>query len=304
MTEILVTGASGFVGSRLFRTLVADGHSVTGTFATHEARIPTVKGHAQCVQLDLEDDASIERAFRASWPEVVVHTAAMSELRACESDPDRAQRVNVAASEKLARIAAAFGSRFILLSTDQVFDGARGNYSENDEPSPIHVYGRTKLDAEVAVRRAHPAALVLRLALVYGASPSGTRTPNEQVVTQIRSGGRPKLFSDEFRSPVLVDDVVRAIVELLTDKTTTLLHLGGPDRIARVEFGRQVAAAYGLDPGAIDAVRLADSDLVPKRPPDLSFDTGRARSCLRYPPRSVAEGIAALVAGTAGAEPG
>jgi dTDP-4-dehydrorhamnose reductase len=159
LTEILVTGASGFVGSRLFAALAADGHSVTGTFSAHEARIPSVKGHVQHVALDLTDDASIERAFRASWPEVIVHTAAMSELRACEAEPERAARVNVAASEKLARMAAAFGARMILLSTDQVFDGARGNYAENDESSPIHVYGRTKLDAEHAVRRAHPAAL-------------------------------------------------------------------------------------------------------------------------------------------------
>ncbi len=295
MTEILVTGASGFVGSRLFAALAADGHSVTGTFSAHEARIPSVKGHVQHVALDLTDDASIERAFRASWPEVIVHTAAMSELRACEAEPERAARVNVAASEKLARMAAAFGARMILLSTDQVFDGARGNYAENDESSPIHVYGRTKLDAEHAVRRAHPAALVLRLALVYGISPSGTRTPNEHVVTQIRSGGRPKLFTDEYRSPVLVDDVVRAIVELLTDKSTTMLHLGGPDRVSRFEFGRAIAAAFGLDVAAIEAVRLADSDAVPKRPPDLSFDTGRARSCLRHPPRSIAEALETIV---------
>lgn len=302
MTEILVTGASGFVGSRVFRALAADGHSVTGTFATQEQRVPTVKGHTQSVALDLTDDASIEKAFRASWPEVIVHTAAMSELRACEAEPERAQRVNVAASEKLARMAAAFGARFILLSTDQVFDGARGNYGENDEPGPIHVYGRTKLDAEIAVRRAHPAALVLRLALVYGISPSGARTPNEQIVATLRSGGRAKLFRDEFRSPILVDDVVRAILELLTDKSTTLLHLGGPDRIARDAFGTAVATAFGLDPAGIDAVSLADSDLVPKRPPDLSFDTGRARSCLRHPPRSVAEGLDFLVRAASSAE--
>jgi dTDP-4-dehydrorhamnose reductase len=295
MVHVLVTGASGLVGSHVAARLAAAGHEVTGTFREHEDRIPAGPGPLRGVALDLGDEASCEAAFRAAWPEAVVHCAALSDLKRCEADPDLANAVNVAGTAKLARMAATLGARFLFLSTDQVFDGAQGNYAETAEAAPIHAYGRSKLEAERLVRRCHPSAAILRLALVFGSSPSGDRSASEQVARALAGGAPCRLFTDEFRSPVFVDDVAALIEEALLDRDVGLLHVAGPECVSRYEFGLRVAAAYGLDAARIEPIAHADVELMPPRPKDLTLDTRRLRAWSRNPPRPIAEALGSLV---------
>jgi len=304
MAHVLVTGGSGFLGSHIVREL-AGAHRVTATFGTHEDRVPP---GAQPVSMDLTDDGSIEGAFRAAWPEVVIHTAAITEAKPCEVDPERAKRINVDATAKLARLSQAFGARLIYLSTDQVFAGDAGPYDEDAETSPAQTYGQTKLDGEEAIRRYHRSATVLRVALVYGASPTGDRSASERLLSELRGGGRPRLFNDEYRSPILADDVARAVSDLIPSKEIRLLHLGGPDRISRLGFGQELARAFDLPIEQLDEVSLAEVDIMPARPPDVSLDTRRLVVAVSRAPRSVREGLAFLAeaeganAGAGGAE--
>lgn len=292
MAHVLVTGASGFLGSHVLRALAAAGHAVTGTYREHRERLPAVAHGAQAVPLDLDSDDSLEAAFRAAWPEVVVHTAAVSDLRECEVDPERAQRRNTAATVKLARLCQVFGARLLFFSTDQVFDGAGGPYGEADLPQPIHTYGRTKLEAEEELLRCLPAATVMRVALVYGSSPSGDRSASEKVVRDFRSGVRPRLFTDELRTPVLADDVADAVLQLLEERNAARIHVAGPEPITRYDFGVAVARAFGFDPGSIDAATLAATESMPRRPRELVLDTKRLRSLVVRPPRDIAAGLA------------
>lgn len=295
MAHVLVTGASGLIGSHLYRRIVVEGHDVVGTYHEMKDRVPVADVGGTAVRLDLDDDASIEAAFRAAWPEVVVHCAAMSDLRSCEADPAAAERRNVRATAKLARLSSAVGARFLFCSTDQVFDGEAGGYRETDEAKPRHEYGRSKLAAEEAVRRAHAGATSVRIGLVYGASPSGDRSASEKVVLALRGGAPPRLFVDEIRTPILVDDVARLIVELFPERDLEVVHLAGPDALSRHEFGVRVANAYGLDATRIETVKLADLDLMPPRPPRLTLEIERLRACVREAPVGVDEGLARLV---------
>lgn len=303
MSHVLLTGASGFLGHHIARRLLADEHDVVGTFGAHAEHLPQ---HPRCqpVAVDLTDEASIEKAFRVAWPEVVIHTAAITEIKACEVDPARAEAVNVAATRKLARLCAAFGARFMLLSTDQVFDGEEGGYREHSVARPIHGYGRSKLQAEEAARRNHPSPTILRICLAYGTSPTTDRSASEKVVNALRTGQRAGLFTDEIRSPVLAEDVASACVELMLERTLPLLHLGGPERVSRHDFGLAVARAYGLDETLVQPVSLAEANLLPPRPRDVSFDTRRIRSLLTRPPRSIADGLATLAASGLASGPG
>lgn len=291
--NVLVTGASGLLGSHLVEQLLAAGHAVTGTFHEHAERAPARERFTP-VALDLADERSIETAFRASWPDAVLHGAAMSELQACETDPDRATLVNVRWTGKLARLSAAVGARFVFFSTDQVFDGTRGNYSESDSVAPIHHYGKTKVDAEEAAWRHHPSATVLRLALLFGTSPSADRSASEKIARDLASGRPTRLFTDEIRTPLLVDDAARVAVDLLEARDLPLLHVGGPDRVSRHEFGLRVARAFGLPADHIETARLEDADLVPKRPRDLSFDTRKLAVSVRRPPRGIDAALATV----------
>lgn len=298
MPHVLVTGGSGFLGSHVVRLLVSQGHDVVATHGAHPEHVPE---GATAVPLDLGDDGSLEAAFRAAWPEVVIHTAAMTEAKPCELDPDLARRVNVAATGRLARMCNTFGARLIHFSTDQVFAGDAGPYDEDAPTGPLQTYGATKLEAEREVRRANRHATIVRVALAYGASPTGDRSASERLVRELRGGGRPRLFTDEYRSPILADDLAEMVAALIPAQGVPLLHLGGPDRVSRLEFGQELARAFGLPEELLQGVSLDDVDIMPARPRDVSLDIRRLRAAVSREPRGLREGLRHLAAVEAGA---
>lgn len=262
--RVLVTGASGLVGSHVCGRLAAAGHDVTGTCHRHPERVPA--GGVRRESLDLADAVDIERVFAAAAPEVVVHTAALADIGACERDPPRARLLNTEASVRLAVLCRAAGARLLHCSTDQVFDGRKGRYVAGDEPKPIHVYGRTKLAAEREVARVLPRATALRLSLVIGPSPAGDRSASEKVLGPLRRGETITLFDDEIRSPVRAEEVAEVVLGLLAAPGPPILHVGGPRALSRFELGLELAREHGLDERLILRAKQTGN-----RPPDLSF---------------------------------
>jgi dTDP-4-dehydrorhamnose reductase len=299
--RILVTGASGFVGFWVAKRLLAAGHEVVGTHCAQPDRLAALNG-VEPAQLELADPVSVRSVFESAGPEVVVHCAAMPDLGPCQQAPELARRCNTQATIELARLTADRRGRFVFLSTDQVFDGEASLYAEEDEPNPLHVYGQTKLDAEQAVLELQSDAWVIRTALVYGQSPSGKRSASEQVVNKLRAGEVLRLFTDEYRTPIYIEDAAAAIEccaltpsRAVGSKATPgdrMLHIAGPDRVSRYEFGVAVARAAGLDHGVIHAAKQADVALPLPRPKDLSMRIERLRVALGQTPRSLAEGLA------------
>ncbi|HEU5202332.1 MAG TPA: sugar nucleotide-binding protein, partial [Nitrospira sp.] len=150
----IITGAAGLIGQYLVKSAPcwAPGWDVQGLTR---------------VQLDLTDRSAVASAFQRHKPQLIIHCAALSRTRDCEQDPERARRINVDATATLSQLARDIP--FMLLSSGEVFDGARGWYRETDEPSPINVYGRTKLEAERVVLQ-NPAHTVVRIVLTAGTS--------------------------------------------------------------------------------------------------------------------------------------
>jgi dTDP-4-dehydrorhamnose reductase len=291
--RVLVTGGSGFLGSHLARALQAAGHQVLATYHHHAERVPAgIEG----VLMDLRNAASMAAAVRAARAESIIHAAAMPDLKHCEDHPDLARRVNEEGAVRLAELGEEAGARFVFISTDQVFDGERGMYRENDPPNPFTVYGRTKAAAERGVRRAQPRALVVRLALLYGQSPGGTRSCTEQILTALAEHERPRLFMDEHRSPILDEDAAGAIIDLMRHDDLKLIHLGGPDRVSRYELGVMLCGAFKLDRTHLEVARHAELFGGPRRPRDVSLDSAAARALLKKRPRALRDGLARLAA--------
>ena len=290
MSRILVTGASGLVGAHVFRCLEQAGHAVTGSFCDHGGRVPVSDPRSSLLALDLSDPDSVEQGFRLARPEAVIHTAALSDLSYCEQHPGEAQRINVEATVELARLCHQAGVRLLHCSSDQVFDGERGGYCETDASLPLHVYGRTKQEAEQRVAEVCPGATALRLGLVLGASPSGSRSASEQIVGALRAGERLRLFSDEIRTPVVVDQIARIVQKLIALEGPDLLHVAGPERLSRYELGCLVARINGLDADRIEPVLLSEVPLTPRRPRALSLRSERSWSLLEsgHPPLEAA----------------
>jgi dTDP-4-dehydrorhamnose reductase len=281
----LVTGAPGFLGANLGRYLEGRAHRIG------LARAPGIPHYDETVTADLADPDATRAA--AEWierqrPDVVVHAAAMATHEGCESDPDRAEQVNATSAGILAAAAANAGSRFILISTDAVFDGTRGHYTELDEPRPFSTYGRTKLSGEQQALGAHPEALVVRTNF-FGWSPSGSRSILEFFVTNLRQGRQVKGFTDFTVTSTYVSVLCEALEELAATDTSGLLHVTSPDALTKYEFGIAVAQEFGLNAGLITPTA---ADVDPPRNRDLSLDVSRVQQILsRSLPTQVA-GIA------------
>jgi len=274
--RICATGTDGYVGAHL-TALARD-------------TLPLGRGSG--------DVTTLGPRIEDARPNAVIHLAAMSSIADCAADPDEARRVNVEGTRAVARAASAVGARFVFVSTDQVFDGTSPPYRESDAPTPISLYGETKAEAEAIVRdEGGENVLVVRLHLVVGPSarpdrPSGT----DRLVEAVRRGESPRLFVDEFRSAIHVGDVARTLIALAGHRRTGVLHLGGPERLSRLEIGRIVVAAAGLDPDRILPGSLRDY-AGPPRTPDTTFDVSLLRRTLATPVRSLA---AAFTPGSTG----
>lgn len=286
-TRLLITGARGFVGSHLVRWFEADGR-----YEVWSSR----DGPCRSIRLDLDDPRGAEADLLALAPHVIIHAAAIASLAACDVDPIRASSVNSHATGTLARAAARLGARFVLLSTDQVFDGTAAPYAEDAPATPSSVYGHTKAAAEAAVLAADRRHAVIRTALTFGRSPQGSRTALEAVLDAIQGGGIVRLFADEWRTPIWIDDLCRAARTIVEGEASGMFHAAGPDRLTRLEFGHRVCRAQGVDPTTtiIAASRL---DMPPPpRPADVSLMTRRLCDELGWRPTPMDTALADLLA--------
>ncbi|MDE2491257.1 MAG: SDR family oxidoreductase [Elusimicrobia bacterium] len=286
LPNLLLTGATGFLGRHLDEALSP---------AWRVSRASRSAAGPGALALDLAQPASIERAFAAARPAAVVHSGAIAGPDDCERDPERARRVNAEATRVLAGLCAKAGARLVFVSTDLVFDGARGLYAEGDAPRPLSVYGRVKREAEEAVLALTPGAFVLRVSSVYG-RPLGGRPCFVERVRRALAGGREfAAFVDEVRSPTDADQLAGVVGRLLDGAAPAgLYHWSGGERSTRFETARAAARAFGLDERLVRPARAGDSPA--PRPRDSSLDPSCLAGLLGLAPRTQAEGFAALAA--------
>ena len=273
---VWVTGAAGLIGHEVVRQ---------GALGWRLGGVPLSARPLTRADLDLTDASAVERLFRGEKPVAVIHCAAMSKSPACQRDPAAAWRANHAATVHLAALAE--GIPFLLMSTDMVFDGRKGNYVETDAVNPLSVYAETKVAAEPAVL-ANPRHLVVRTSLTYGRSPGGRSSFNEEMREAWRAGRTLDLFVDEFRSPIPVEALTDALWRLLSGGHRGLFHVGGSERLSRLEIGNAVAERLRREePALATPIRpgtLRDYVGAP-RSPDTSMDSGKAERVLgiRFP---------------------
>jgi dTDP-4-dehydrorhamnose reductase len=194
----------------------------------------------------------------------------------------RADReVTVEGARAAALAAAALDARFLFTSTDLVFDGAAGNYDESVPAAALLPYGRLKLEAESAVRDALPTAVILRPSIMWGEGAGHLRPAYE--CDNLQRGRPVDAFADEWRSPLHVDDVARAAWELAVGDAAGTFHLGGPERLSRLQLARRVCALYGFDPTLVREAKRPED-----RPKDTSLNSSRLIELLGWAPRALA----------------
>ena len=270
-----ITGAGGLIGSHIARTAAvhAPGWRVRGL----------TRG-----DFDLTDFPEVRRQFEADLPELVVHCAAISDPEACETQLTQTRLVNREATFFLSGLAQDIP--MIFFSSDLVFDGRHGNYTEEDEPSPLSVYARCKAEAEALVM-ANPLHTIVRTSLTAGKSPNGNRGIEEQLKLHWARGDTVKLFADEYRCPIPAEVTARAIWELSLAKRPGIYHLAGSERMSRLEIGQLIAAKHPELNPKIEPYSLRDHD-GPPRAADTSLDCGKLQQLLSFPLRGLREWLA------------
>ncbi len=273
MKRLLVTGASGLLGSNLMR-LVADRYDVTGVMTGRHARMTPGKVSCTILLADLTQPGQVERVMESVQPEMVIHCAAMTNVDRCEAFPDEAECMNSHLPGALAKAAAGSGARFLHISTDSVFDGEQGGYTEEDEPRPNNVYARTKLEGEQRVFAAFPGALVARVNF-YGWSWQGKRSLAEWFYNNLSAGKRVLGFTDLYFCPLLVNELVEILLNMLARNLCGLYHVVSSESQSKYDFGRMVAREFGFDESLIAPSSYLEAGLKAPRSRQLNLSSAK-----------------------------
>lgn len=263
----LVTGANGFLGANAIRVL--EQKSDTRVLGTSRRNF------------DLKDRVSMRNFFITHSPQFVLNTAAMAVHSECESDPTAAHAINAEAVKTLAQECSVIGATLIHISTDAVFDGHRGDYTELDPTSPNTEYGRSKLLGEEYALAYNP-ALIIRTNF-FGWSPNGQRSILEFFTKNLAAGKKVNGFTDTITTSLYAGDLVERIFAL--QRSQGIIHLTSSDAISKYQFGCLVAEAFNFDPALVTAI---DS---PGGPKNISLNTDKASGLLGSPLPTQQEGI-------------
>jgi dTDP-4-dehydrorhamnose reductase len=260
--DMLVVGATGYLGSEVARQASAAGYEVTGTSSA---------------ELDITDRAETLAYIETLHPAVVVNCAYR----------DNSWAVSADGAAHVALAAAWAGARLVHLSTDALHAGRREPYLDAEPPTPVHPYGAAKAAAETAVTAIEPSAVIVRTSLIIG----DDRSKHLALALDLAAGRREgALFTDEFRCPVAVQDLAAAVLDLAAGDYWGPINVAGPQAMSRAEMGRLVARRHGLDPYRIPTCTIAEAGVGP-RPANVILDSSRAAALLKTRIRPASECI-------------
>ena len=288
---IFVVGASGLVGSAFVRAAVRRGHHVTGTVGTYAGAI---EGLAEQRTVDLTDPGAVTEPVLDVFPQAIVNCAAVSVPEQCDTDPARAQALNVALPTLLARLAHHVSARLVHLSSEQVFAGSGPKpYAATDPVAPLNLYGRQKVESERAVHATAPEfAVTVRAPLLMGNSLTGRRSNHERLFADWAGGRVPKLFTDEYRQACTAENLAEVMVELCErDDLRGVFHWAGTELVSRYDLGVRIREHFKLS--ARDAPLAATSradvpDVARHRQASLPLEIGPLAGKLKTRPQSIA----------------
>lgn len=263
--RILITGGSGLLALN-WAVAVRDRYSIT--LGMHK-RNASLAG-TQIESIDLESVGDLIRVFEEVAPQVVIHTAGLTSVEKCESEPELTHHINVTLASNVAKACAALGIQLVHISTDHLFSGQESFVTEEHLVAPINVYGRTKAEAELSVLQSNPQALVIRTNF-YAWGTSYRHSFSDIVIEALRAGNDLTLFKDVFYTPILVETVAQAVHELIGCKATGIFNVVGDQRISKYEFGLKIAEEFDLDPRGISPGLFADQPNLVQRPHDMSL---------------------------------
>jgi len=283
MDKILITGTSGLLGSKIVEKAIGH-YKVIPTYGTKPL-------FPNSVETNITDESDVLLVFNKFRPDIVIHTAAETNVDRCEVDREHARKVNAEGTGNIARICNKMGAKIVYVSTDYVFGGEKGLYTEEDEPNPISYYGLTKLEGEKYVAEICEDHVIVRTSVLYGWHPW---KPNfvKWVIKSLRERKQISVVNDHFNSPTLADNLAEVMLGIIEKDLKGLYHTAGRERINRFEFTLKIAETFGLDSSLIKPTKMSElKTWVAKRPRDSSLCVDKIQKELKTKLLNVKEGL-------------
>lgn len=290
MKRIFITGSNGLLGQKMVE-LLSRSRAYTLLLASKEKESVFATDSLPYRQLDTTRRQDVRRTVDEFEPNVIINAAAITDVDQCETERGLAWQVNVGTVENLAYAAKLVGARIVHISTDYVFDGKSGPYSEADRPNPLSYYGRTKLASENVLITSNVPATILRTMVLYGTG-HGVKMNFALWLWKTLGEGKPvKVVSDQMGNPTLVDDLAFAILKLIELERNGLYHVAGPDLVSRHEFALALARVFNFNKKLITPIRTSILKQAAPRPMKSGFITLKAEVDLDLKMSGIDQGL-------------
>ena len=293
-TKILITGSNGLLGQKLVSLLAQQTDNQLIATSRGANRMNFTNGY-EYQEMDITDAKQVAEVIEKVHPDSIIHTAAMTNVDQCEGEKNSCWEMNVKAVEYLTKACEKHQIFLCHLSTDFVFDGSSGPYSEEDNPSPISFYGWSKYAAEEVIKRSKCPWSIIRTVLVYGITNDMSRSNIILWVKNSLEQHKPiKVVTDQFRTPTLVEDLAMGCYLVVNQKAEGIFHISGKDFLTPYEMAIKTADFFGLNKSLISKVDANNFTQPAKRPARTGFILDKAVKVLGYNPVSFEEGIEVL----------
>lgn len=284
--RILIIGSNGMLGQRLVDFYSSD--------KKVELVCSSVEGSSffpeiNYVQLDITQKNKVKELILDFFPDVIINTAAYTNVDKSESEKEIAWKINVNGVENIALYAWTVDAHLIHISSDYIFDGKNGPYSEGDKPMPIGYYGRTKLAGENSIRISGVRFSIIRTNILYGPTKYGRPDFVKWVINSLCANESIRIVTDQIGNPTYIDDIVSAISKLVEFKKEGIYNIGGIEMLSRFDFTRRIAEYFNLDKKLIFPILTKDLNQPAHRPLKSGLITLKAETELGYKPHSIEE---------------
>lgn len=291
--KVLVTGANGLLGQKLVKLISREPE--IELFATGKGPNRNPPGPYQYLNLDVTSQESINSISDQVKANVIIHTAAMTNVDLCEKEREACWKLNVDSVEYLIDACQKHNTFLVHLSTDFIFDGKAGPYTEKDKPNPLSYYGESKLASEELLLKSDIRWGIARTVLVYGISHDMSRSNIMLWVKKnLEEGKKIRVVNDQWRTPTLAEDLAEGCWLIATKEAEGIFNISGSDLVTPYDIALKTSEFFGLDSSLIEEVdgSIFKQDAV--RPAKTGFDLSKSMSTLGYSPHSLEEGIEIL----------
>jgi dTDP-4-dehydrorhamnose reductase len=291
MKTVLVTGSNGLLGQKIIYALIDTNDIKCISTSRGENRMKLRDGYIY-ESLDLTDKNELNRITEKYKPDVIINTAAMTNVDACESNREEALLMNVKTVENLIDVCKKINAKLVHMSTDFVFNGEKGPYVESDKPDPLSYYAFTKLEAEKKIIDSGINWAILRTIIIYGVVDDNSRS--NVVLWSIKALRNKKtitVINDQFRSPTLAEDLAQACISAAIKNAAGIYHVAGREVMNILDIVKIVADFFQLDQSYIQPISSESLKQPAKRPPVTGFIIEKAIKELDFKPRSFLEGL-------------